>query len=295
MLAFAILEKVPVVFFGLVVIYLYIDKLRAKVLKNIDFYAYGVIALLPAIIYFAYLKSVSYHSFVSEIAFKHIFSSKFLNIFTLDTLNYHLKIFKNDIGMELFIVCILAIIYIAFNNPKKKLLLSWLIVMFIEMVIVCGIIKFNYYFCFIVPIVIAFSVIFIDSVFNSKGKFFILLAIFSVYFCIGLNVVDKELVENKEITNYSKIVKQNTSDNLVALNATDPTYINALDRYGTRLGLKYYDKVPKQAEKEVEYWEKKGIKEFVLFKSCSNFNEFNDVMKDKMTVAYEDEKIIVYV
>lgn len=295
-LSLAIIEKIPVMFFGLVVIYLYLKKYGLKSFKKIDFYLYGIIALLPTIIYMLYMQKFANHGFVSDIASKHIFSKEILNIFSKETIKFHLEIFRNYFTLPIFTIFCLSLIKINKFSSGKKLILPWIIFMSLEVMIICGIIKFNYYYVFYTPIVALAGSFILDFIYDKRQKiFFISLLLVSLFFMVR-RVSYQKLTLNEETNRVIEKIRKNSNGRPIALNTIYPMYINELDRYGARLDVGVYDYVPKEPREEIEYWLDDGIKEFLLFKSMDNFEKYSDVINgmDTFKIIFEDDEMIIY-
>lgn len=295
-LSIAIIEKVPLAFFGLAVIYLYFKKYGLKVLKNIDFYLYGVIALLPTIVYMIYMQKTADHGFVSDIAIKHIFSREILSVLSKETLKFHLGVFKEFFTLPIFTIFGISIIKVRNINKEQLPIIPWLLALTLEVLIICGIIKFSYYYIFYTPIVALMSGIVLGEIFNERQKFIVMIILLICLFFTSRSVNNKYLSIDEERVRVIEKIKDISSGKAICMNTRYPMFINELDRYGARLDIGIYDEVPKDAKGEIEYWISDGIEEFLLFKGQDNFEKYEQVLKDmdEFTVSFEDEEMVIY-
>lgn len=293
-ISIAIIEKIPAAFLGLGIIYLYLDKKGKKSFKDIDFYLYGIIALLPSIIYFLYMGSVSSHSFVSGIATKHIFSEKLLNIFNDETFEFYKNMAENYLTYVVLIPSGLGLLKI-FNleNKNRKFILAWFISIALETLFIVSIIKFEYYLIFVLPIISASIALFLEifgkkSIFSNSLK--IILGGIILFFL--LNGVDEYrdywLTDNEAIKNIGEIVHDNTDeDSYIGFNVEDPSVINSSRRYGARIGIDYFEDVPNKPKDELRFFINKDMTHVALLKYHEKYNEFHELLKDNELI-YED-------
>ncbi|NMW85442.1 hypothetical protein HKO22_06810 [Peptoniphilus sp. AGMB00490] len=296
-MAFAILEKIPTAFFGLAVIFYYLKEKKLKAIKSVEFYLYGIIALLPAICYFGYtkVKSVSNQQFVSGIANKHIFSAKLGDIFNIQTLKLHFNIFMEFFGI---IVVILAIFGFLFVLAEKKYrnLLPWIISMALEVLTICAIIKFEYYYIFFVPVTAMLSGIIYNEIFKRRKGKYILMSIAIAFLIIEAFMTKEKYMKVDEHLdhNINTIRMHKDADVPFGINYASPVYIDALKTEGARIGLNHFDNVPKDKTLEIEYWIDEGIKNFVLLKPWGSTEEFSKILDNYGRIIYEDENLFIY-
>ncbi len=292
-LAFAIIEKIPAAFLGLLVIYLYISNQGKKAFKNKDFYAYGIIALLPSIIYFGYMHTIANHSFVSGIASKHIFSNTFSEIFSPETTAFYQRLFTEHVGYVILVFGLIGMIKMIQN--KDRFLMGWFFVFFIETFFIVSIIKFEYYFIFMLPILAFLGGYAIES--DHAWPFImwpILLVVLVLFVREANNTKDIWLKEVREITIISDSVKDYTDeDDYIAVNSVDPSVINASNRNGARIGMEYYEQVPTDPEEEADYWLDLGVDYFCLLKEQPKYKEFYDKAISQGNDVYDDDLITI--
>src|SRR5699024_4173771 len=193
-LAFAILQKIPIAFFGLAVIFMYLKKEQTKALKNPGFYCYGFIALLPSIIYFAYMSFKSEAGFVSGIANEHIFSEELLGIFSLESLLFHMKILKEYFGVMILIFALGGLIIVFLVRTLRAEILPWTISIFLEVLIICSIIEFDYYYIFLAPVLAILGGILIKSILNTRIKLIFIFILSGILVYTSIGVIEEKLV-----------------------------------------------------------------------------------------------------
>ena len=126
--------------------------------------------------------------------------------------------------------------------------------MSLEVMIICGIIKFNYYYVFYTPIVALAGSFILNFIYDKRQKiFFISLLLVSLFFMVR-RVNNQNLTLNEETSRVIEKIRENSNGRPIALNTIYPMYINELDRYGARLDIGAYDNVPKDPRGEIEYW-----------------------------------------
>lgn len=294
-LAFAILLKLPIAFFGLAVIFMFLKKEKFQALKNPIFYFYGVIALLPSILYFAYMGLNAEASFVSGIASEHVFSEKLLGIFSLESFHSHLRILMRYFGPIILILgfggCILSI----FNKTLRREILPWAVSIFLEVLIICSIIKFDYYYIFLVPVLAMLGGIFINLITKNKVKILLALIFSGILLFNSMEVIKQSLAVNENVASIATKIAQSIDENSnFGINYYSPAHINAVGTNGARIGLDYYENVPTDREAEILYWIENDMEHFCLIKSIDSTEEFQPVLEKYGRIIYDDEELIIY-
>lgn len=294
MMAFAINCKPHAGFFGLVVIILYLKKYGLKALKSSHFYMYGIISLVPSVLYYGYMGTHARHRFVSGLASKHVFSEQMLQIFSKGIWAHHYAIFKEYLGIWLLVFFVLAVFSMLLKKEYKLELILWATTSFLQMVIVCGIIKLSHYYILLIPVMAIFIGLFLDMISNNKVKVLIALLIIGQAYFIFDAKISTDLVPDQKVDRVISTIKTHTGEVPVGVNTTDPSYINGLKRYGARMGMDYYDYVPTDPEKELDYWMDRGIEDFILIKGGNKYSDFEKIYQSRLKQTYEDQEVEIY-
>ena len=294
MMAFAINCKPHAGFFGLVVIILYLKKYGLKALKSIHFYMYGIISLVPSALYYVYMGAHARHRFVSGLAGKHIFSEEILQIFSKNHWMHHYDVFKDYFGIYFLVLFFVGVFCVLLKKEHKSELILWAATSFLQMIIICGIIQFIYYYILLIPVMALFIGVFLDAIPNNKVKALItLLIIGQAYFIFDANK-STYLVTDQKVDRIMSTLQIHAGEKPVGVNTTDPSYINGLKRYGARMGMDYYDFVPTDPEEELDYWMHRGIETFILLKDGNKYPEFEKIYRSKLKPMYEDQEVEIY-
>lgn len=294
-LSFAIILKIPIAFFGLAVIYMFIEREKLHALRDPKFYSYGIIALLPSIVYFGYMSFKSQASFVSGIASQHVFSDRLFDIFSLESFRSHLSILWRYFGPIVLALALGGLALVILNRRLRVEIMPWALSIFLEVLIICSIIKFDYYYIFLVPVLALLGGVLINEILRIKVKLVISLTLSLILLYNSLGLINSRLVVNEDIDRISGKISQSIDrGSSFGINYYSPAHINAVATNGARIGLDYYEEVPKDREEEILFWVDNGIENFSLIKSMDSSQEFAQPLDKYGIIIYEDEELIIY-
>lgn len=261
----AISQKIPVIFIGVAMLMVAIYKFRSKIFRVWELYAFSLISLIPPYLYFYSLKNIAEFKFVDGIAKKHILPKFFSAIFT----NKALDFFKESLPSSFTLVAIiLSIIGLLLLDWKKESAIGfWFIAIFIEVITIVAVIRFDYYLIFLSPLIALLGAKTLSYLNNLR--FGIILTTI-IILTIGYHSYIEILPNYIQLTAFleqAEIVKQCTEkDDLIVVGTFSPALINACDRKGWRANIDYYDYIPKEPIAEINYFIEHGAKYFVPLK-----------------------------
>ena len=266
--AFSIMEKIPTIFIGLLILFIFIKKLGVKSFKNKKFYIYGVVSLGIPICYYAYSHKVASATFVTSIASKHILTEKIFSIFTTESQDFFFQQLPEFFGSAILISVLIGIV-ICFKT-KRWFFIVLAASFVLELITIVSIIKFGYYLIFISPICTIIVSIFIYELLKWKKSIALVLSTI-IILLTGQNayaLYKERVIVDYEVTAVSEFVKQNTEkDSVVSFATYSPIYINACERCGFRANIEYYDHIPIGAKDEINYFISNGADYFIFLKS----------------------------
>lgn len=296
--AFAIMEKLPTAFVGLLIIAAFIWRLKSKCLASKEFYGYGIISLgLPAI-YYVYASSRATAKFVNGIASKHIFTDEILDIFSKDAQSF----FRTNLPLFFGIAILTGAffgLFLCFTEYRKPLVV-WTFAFIAEFATIVAVIKFGYYMIFMAPILAGLCGILLEEMFKWKKQLSIIcfLLIFLFTLRSGITLWSEKVRENTGITNVASCIDRVTEKtDVIAVSSISPAYLNAANRHGYRANLKYYDYIPEGAKYETDYFIQNNVSYFVVpFNSVYNDStgEYLDYLNATFPVVLQNEYCTIF-
>lgn len=262
--ALAISQKTPAVFIGIAMIFICIDKYGMRFLKKWELWLFGIIALLPPLIYTKWSGMVAEFKFVSSIGAKHIipkFASSFL---TTESLDFYKMALPKSFTI---LFCLLALIgFFTLRSKKEKPLIYLTLAMLLETVFIVSVIKFRYYLIFLAPIVAILAGRALYTIF-SKVKFgnviIASILIFSSFSAIHYGRGDYEVVDS--IIEFGQVVDDHTDPgDLIVIATFDPARLSISNRQGWRANIDTYDFIPTDIKGEMDYFIENDADYFVV-------------------------------
>ena len=263
--AVAITQKTPVIFAGILVLCIFIWRLKSGIIRSVTFYGYGLISLGIPAAYYIYASNIAVFKFVDGISAKHIFTDKIFSIFTkkgLDFFGTNLPLF---FGWTLIIFAVIGLL-LTFSK-ERRFILVWALAFILEWVTIAAVIKLGYYLIFMSPVFAVLSAVAVSDLWKWKRQIAVIGTAAAVCITVYSGVRrSKELIQIREDvgTTAALIQKYTESDDIIAITGTDPSYLNAANRRGYRANIKYYDYIPREPEGEVKYFIDHGVSCFVL-------------------------------
>lgn len=262
--ALAISQKTPAVFIGLAMIFMAIDKYGLRFLKKWELWLFGVIALVPPVVYTIWSGTVAEFKFVSGIGIKHIlpkFASSFLTAESLDF--YKMSLPKSF--TILFLVFALIGLF-SLREKKERPLIYLTLAMILETVFIVSVIKFRYYLIFLAPLVAILASKALYMIFSRiRGGHVILggILIFSSFSAIHYGWGDYEVAHS--IVDFGQVIDDNTKPgDLIVIGTFDPARLSISNRQGWRANIDTYDHIPSDIKGEMDYFIENHADYFVV-------------------------------
>ncbi len=298
MTAFAIMEKTPTAFVGLLIIFVFFCKYGINALKKASFYIYGAISLGVPVLQLLYSGSTASSTFVSSIAEKHILTDKIFALFSEEAKVFFSASLPMYFGIPVLVAAALGLVCAV---VKKKGFFYILALSFIlETVTIVAIIKFGYYLIFMAPVSALLFGILIHSFTKLNKTLALVLAVFVIVATLFISVplYKEKVTVNENIARVGEFIDQTLPENAsIAFGIDNPVYINASNRCGFRANLNYYDFIPQGAQNEIEYFINHGIEYYIALNSWV-YNDadgsYIDYIKDNFEVCASNELCTVY-
>lgn len=297
-MAFAILEKIPVAFAGLLVLACFLWKERLYCFKTKEFWGYGVISLGLPLMYYTYASIIATANCVDGIASKHIFTKGFSAFFTSEAMDFFRTKLPDYFGVAVLIFALIGF-FMCFT-AKRKPIVIWVIAFVLELVTIVAVIRFGYYLIFIAPILAALCAIVLETIRAKKTVAAVIC--FAVVFCAELYQAIPYWNNATQIDSSVAHVAE-TMDSVSQLTDTfavasgSPIYLNVANRRGYRANLKYYDDIPVGAEAETNYYIEHGVSYFVVVNGAvynDSTGEYLDYLNRAFPVVIQNEYCTIY-
>lgn len=296
--AFAIMEKLPCAFVGLMIITAFIWKLKSKCLKSKEFYGYGLISLgLPAI-YYVYASSKATVKYVDGIASKHIFTEEILSIFSKEALSFFRTNLPAYFGIAVLIGAFLGF-FLCFTEGRKPLA-AWTFAFIAEFAAIVAVIRLGYYMIFMTPILAGLCGVLLEDMFKWKKQLSVIcfLLIFLSTSYNGITQWNDKVRENTDVTKVASCIERVTEKtDVIAVSSLSPAYLNAANRHGYRANLMYYDDIPKGAKGETDYFIQNNVSYFVVpFDSVYNdtAGEYLSYLNAAFPVVFQNDRCTIF-
>lgn len=297
-MAFAILEKIPVAFAGLLVLACFFWKERLDCFRRKEFWGYGIISLGLPLVYYAYASIVSTADCVDSIASKRIFTEGIPAFFTSDALDFFRTEMPDYFGVAVLIVA--GVGFLLCFTPERKPLAVWAIAFALELVTIVAIIQFGYYLIFIAPVLAALCAVALENV--KVRNALAAVACFAVVFGTELYHAIPYWNSATQVDDSVAHVAQ-TMDSIseptdtFAVATGSPIYLNAANRRGYRANLKHYDDIPIGAAEETDYYIQRGISYFVVVDGTvydDPTGEYLDYLNRTFPIVAQNEDCTIY-
>ncbi len=298
-MSLAIMEKLPVAFVGLGIMALFFRRLGHRALKSPVFYGYGLVALLPSLLYFLYVGAHATQRYVSDIAIHHIFSDKLWSIFSQETLDFYRRVFFHEFTPWVLLPAAVGLLCIA-RLPKDQRFFLWAVTfsMLLEAATVVSIIRFEYYLVFLLPLVSLLAALAFKAL-AKQGVVLLMVLVVLVSLSTGTAIEKRqeELPVQTAISNEAQVIRARTSpDAYVGYNLATPVLINATGRMGTRLGLDRMQGVPTDPQAEIDFRHGQGMGQVALFYAGTKFDAFYNILlyEKKWHITYQNKDFVLF-
>ena len=297
-MAFAILEKIPVAFAGLLVLACFVWKWGRACLHEKSFWGYGAVSLGLPLLYYAYVSVIATAKFVGGIASKHIFTEGLSAVFTSEAMDF----FRTELP-KAFCPAILLCACIGFflcRTQRRKPLAVWAVAFALELGVIVAVIRFGYYLIFVAPVLAALCAVFLEEV--GRKKPMACIACFLVLFCLELFQSipcwsDATQLDTEIASVAQSMEAISEQSDLFAVASGSPVYLNAANRHGYRANIGYYEEIPTGAQAETAYYIARGVSYFVVVGDsvCNDESgEYLAYLNQTFPVALENEYCKIY-
>ncbi len=296
-MAFAILEKIPVAFAGIVIIAGFLIKEKKQCLRKAHFWGYGLVALGPPVLYYLLLGSASEQRFVNGIAEKHIFSDKLLGLLSADTVSF----FKGQIPLYLGVAVLFCAVlgFLFCLKQERKLIAVWTLAFVLEFATIVAIIKFGYYMIFIAPVLALLSGVFLHETWLWRKR--VAVAVFALVFAFtsykSVSHWSSHAQENLLVSHIAECIDSVTDkSDVIAISTISPEILNTANRRAFRANIRYHDYIPEGAEAETDYYISQGVSYFVVAGSVYDdaSGEYLRYLNNTFPVVYRDDDCIIF-
>ena len=260
----AISQKPQVVFMGLAMIALCLEKFKYRVGKQWSLWLFAALALLPNAVYFLWSGTMAQQKFVTGIAQKHIFPRLFTDVFTPEAWQFFAQAFPEAFSLPVLLLAALGLFTVL--KKKERPLLYWALAMLLEAMLIVSVIKFKYYLIMLTPILALLSGKLLGRLWDRSypGKmlllFFLLLIAKDSY-----DSTQKDFTVRNVVIEGAKIINTYTKpEDLIVIGTYDPGILSLSDRTGWRANLKYYDFIPTEIDQEMNYLITHGADYFLV-------------------------------
>ena len=263
--AFAIMEKTPLIFTGILILAVFIWRYGRTVFRRGLVYGYGAVALLVPAAYYVVSYQLATFRFVARITKRYILSEQVLSVFTVKSLQ-----FFRDALPKYFTWPVLLMAFLGFLlcfNKNRRFLAVWSLAFAAECAVVIAPIRFGYYLVFLAPILAVLCSVTADELWRWKKQTAAGLAAVTVLFTAyaGIKLRNTSLVLDNKIAETGALLRRVTEYNdVVVIGEMDPSYLNAADRRGYRANLSYYPYIPQGPAAELTYFIEHGADWFVV-------------------------------
>ncbi|MDE7244752.1 MAG: glycosyltransferase family 39 protein [Oscillospiraceae bacterium] len=297
--AIAIMEKTPVIFVGLLILAVFVWKLKWKCLKAKEFYLYGLISLGLPLAYYLYASSVATVSFVDGIAAKHILTKELVTaVFSPAAVSFFRSSLPEFFGWMPLIAALLGLAVSVYR--KTGFITVWTIAFLAEWATIVAIIRFGYYLVFMAPVVAVLCALLCSEIFSRQaiagavcGLLLTVLVIRS-----GIPYWQAAVKEVPSIQAAADLIDAVTEpEDVLAISDGNPVYLNAANRHGFRANLQYYDEIPVGAGAETQYYIAQGVSWFVVIGQSIQQDpggEYLEYIKNTFPAAAENEFCTIY-
>ncbi|WP_058485116.1 ArnT family glycosyltransferase [Defluviitalea phaphyphila] len=263
--ALAISQKIPIIFVGIPMIVIALKKYKTDIFKIKEIYYFGIISLGFPLLYFTWAKNIAEFKFVSNIASKHIFLRMFTDFLTKEALEFFKSKMIQGYTLQILLLFLIGIFMI--NWEREFDIGIWLLAMILEFILIVAVIRLYYYLIFISPLIAIIASKPLSMIWKHKyGGVWISLIIMWIGITTYKGLIPY-YIEKVDLIKQADMVKKYTKkEDLIVVGTQDPALINASERKGWRANIKYYDYIPKDLEKEIEYYINNGAKYFVPMK-----------------------------
>ena len=262
LMALGIMQKPPVAFAGLAVLYLFwVHYGGWRALRSIWVYGYGAVSLLIPAAYYIFSYFQAQARFVSGIAAKHIFTSEILSIFTQQAWTFFRKNIDFSFGWLVILCGVLGIL--AAWKARGRFVLIWAGAFVLEWALIVAVIRFDYYLIFMLaPLALlcgyAFDWFYDQNHLACTAVILLITVPSAITSAERLGQVCAPVEDMADAIRLIELVTP--AGDALAVADANPVYLNATGRFGYRAGIQYYPEIPQQPAQEISYYRDRGIR-----------------------------------
>jgi len=267
--AFAITQKAPVVFVGILVLYAFIKKLKTDCLRSGYFYGYGLIALGIPAAYYLCASTIATFKYVNGITVKHIFTHEIISIFTKKGLSFFLTNIPIYFGWVLIIFGITGLL-LSFST-ERRFILVWAASFLLEWMAIVAVIRLGYYLIFMAPVFAVLCAVAAGDLWKWKRQIGVFAAILVVCTTAYLGIINSrsQIKIDEKIEAAVAFIKKHTgNDDIIAVASVNPIYLSGVNCRGFRANIKCHEHIPQNPEGEIRYFIDHGVTYLFVIDGC---------------------------
>ena len=267
--ALAIMEKTPLIFIGILILYVFAKKYGLAALKQKEFYLYGIVGLIVPLAYLYISTKISTTHFINGIAEYHIFSKEILTAFSPQGVAF----FRSTLAMYFgwaSILCALGGLLLSLRS-KLHFCLVWALAMILEWIVIVAVIQFNYYEIFMAPVVAVLCGLSFEFLGRRWRPLAVVCAVLIIGFTglKGYDAYRQYVSVNKEVAAVAAFIEAHTdAAETVVIGTDNPVYMNMAGRFGFRAivnsKLSVYDATPSGDAAKIQYYKDAGATRFIV-------------------------------
>ena len=296
--AFAIMEKLPIMFIGVLILAVMAMKYQYSMFRKLHVYAYAAVTLLPSAIYYAIVARFSEFKMVNNLAVKHAFTWEIFSLLAPSSAEFFKESLPGSFGNLVILIAIAGFIC-TFKKEKSRLFLLFLAASFIlECTTIVAMIKLQYYLIFIAPTIALLCGTAVDELFRlgRTQSFGLVFVVCIVTFALGNATLKRTAKTNEYISKLGSFIAENTETSaVIAVDRTCTDIFAAADRNGYRANIKYYEYIPQEPIQEVQYFIEHGVDYFVLTGETTKADErYRKHLSDNFMVHTASSECVIY-
>jgi len=263
-LALGIMTKPPVLFIGLLMLYLCFKEFGISWLADKKLWLYALSVLALPVVYYVYVTGLAEYKFTLGIGRDLVLKRALTAFYSPEAIEFYLTNVPKVMGLSGLILLFPALLA---AGKKHRFILIWFLAMLLEVILIVSPIRAKYYLIFwAVPCALLLGILF-DRILALKwdkmGKV-AATVLFLLLLLESYDLVKPMYTVNEVMATQVKVVQQVTAaDDLLVVGSFDPCLLSLSDRRGWRYNLGLYSDIPKDPYLELDYYIEKGAKYFV--------------------------------
>ena len=295
--AIAITQKTPTLFVGILILFVFLWKLKKDCIRSFTFYGYGAIALGIPAAYYSYASTVAVFHFVNGITAKHILTDEIFSVFTKKGISFFLSSPPRNFGWV--VILFAGAGFLLTFTKERRFVLVWALSFGLEWATIVAAIKFGYYLIFMAPVFSVLCAIVLSDLLKWKKQIAVYGAVLLVCWTAysGIRQSNSLVKPHEKIEAIAAFLSSHTrEEDIIAIAALNPVYLNAANRRGYRANLKYYDYIPQEPRDEIRYFMDHGVTWFLVIGGSIPDDDagYLDYLEKNYIVAGSDDNCTLF-